>query len=111
MAEPTPPPHEQAADGASATSSELSRAIEAKLQDSVQRVRSLPAELSYEAKPEALLTVCRTLRDAPDLRFEMLMDVSGIDYLHYGRDEWQTASATRSGFSRGRVARTAAPDP
>jgi NADH-quinone oxidoreductase subunit C len=45
------------------------------------------------------------------LKFEMLMDVAGIDYLHYGRDEWQTESATRSGFSRGRVARMTAPDP
>jgi NADH-quinone oxidoreductase subunit C len=58
-----------------------------------------------------LLTVCRTLRDAPDLKFEMLMDLAGVDYLHYGRDEWQTQSATRSGFSRGRVARATSPDP
>ena len=41
----------------------------------------------------------------------MLMDVAGVDYLHYGRDEWQTQSATRSGFSRGRVARNDTPDP
>ena len=45
--------------------------------------------------------MCRTLRDAPELKFEMLMDVAGVDYLHYGRDEWQTETATRSGFSRG----------
>jgi NADH-quinone oxidoreductase subunit C len=37
--------------------------------------------------------------------------VAGVDYLHYGRDEWQTHTATHSGFSRGRVARTSAPDP
>ena len=36
----------------------------------------------------------------------MLMDLAGVDYLHYGRDEWQTESATRSGFSRARVARS-----
>jgi NADH-quinone oxidoreductase subunit C len=41
----------------------------------------------------------------------MLMDVAGVDYLHHGRDEWQTVTATHSGFSRGRVARTQAPDP
>jgi NADH-quinone oxidoreductase subunit C len=39
------------------------------------------------------------------------MDLAGVDHLHYGRDEWQTDSATRSGFSRGRVARSDAPDP
>jgi NADH-quinone oxidoreductase subunit C len=111
MAEPTPPPGENAAAGANPVASELSRKIEAQLQDAVQRLPSLPSELSYEVKPEALLTACRTLRDAPDLKFEMLMDLAGVDYLQYGIDEWQTESATRSGFSRGKVARPTAPDP
>ena len=111
MAEPTHPPGEKAADGASPVASELSSHIETQLEGSAQRLPSLPGELSYEVRPEALLDVCRTLRDAPDLRFEMLMDLAGVDYLHYGRDEWQTATATHSGFSRGRVARTSAPDP
>src|SRR5262245_32063296 len=30
---------------------------------------------------EKLLDVCRWLRDDPDLRFEMLMDVTAVDYL------------------------------
>jgi NADH-quinone oxidoreductase subunit C len=111
MAEPTPSPGEKAADGAGPVASELARNIEAQLGDSVQRLPSLPGDVAYEVRPEALLTVCRTLRDAPELRFEMLMDLAAVDYLHHGRDEWQTDSATRSGFSRGRVARTTAPDP
>lgn len=111
MAEPNPPPHEQAAAGVNPIASRLSAGIEALLQDSVQRLPSLPGDLAYEVKPEALVATCRTLRDAPQLRFEMLMDLAGVDYLHHGRDEWQTSSATRSGFSRGRVARTTAPDP
>ena len=45
----------------------------------------------------------------PELKFEMLMDLAGVDYLHYGRDDWQTDSATRSGFSRARVARSGQP--
>ena len=110
MAEPISPPQE-AAVGASPIASELSRRIEAKLQDAVQRLPSLPGDLAYEVKPEALLTVCRALRDAPELRFELLMDVAGVDYLHFGRDDWQTDTATRSGFSRARVARASAPDP
>jgi NADH-quinone oxidoreductase subunit C len=111
MAEPTPPPDEKTMDGASAIASGLSRAIEAQLQGALQRLPSLASDLAYEVRPEELLPVCRTLRDAPALKFEMLMDVAGVDYLHHGRDEWQTDTATRSGFSRGRVARTAAPDP
>lgn len=88
----------------------LAQKIEAQLKDSVRRVPSTPGEVAYEVDAANLLTVCRTLRDAPELKFEMLMDVAGVDYLLYGRDEWQTQSATRSGFSRGRVARNDKPD-
>jgi NADH-quinone oxidoreductase subunit C len=89
----------------------LALRVDAHLNGSAQRVPSLGDELAYEVGASALLTVCRTLRDALELKFEILIDVSGVDYLHYGRDEWQTATATRSGFSRGRVARAEAPDP
>ena len=88
----------------------LAAKVDAQLPGQVRRVAALASELSYETEAAALLSVCRTLRDAADLKFEMLMDLSGLDYLHYGRDEWQTDSATRSGFSRGRVARTDVPD-
>jgi len=81
----------------------LARHIDAQLQTRVRRVTSLSDELAYEVESAALLDVCRTLRDAPELRFEMLMDVAGIDYLEFRKDEWQTQSATRTGFSRGRL--------
>ncbi len=90
----------------------LAGRVDAQLKGSVRRLPSLAQELAYElADPAALLSVCRTLRDAPELRFEMLMDLAGIDYLSFGRDDWQTFSATRSGFSRARRAEGAAPDP
>ena len=89
----------------------LALKVDAQLKDAVRRLPSLAEEAAYEVDAANLLAVCRTLRDAPELKFEMLMDLAGVDYLHYGRDEWQTSSATRSGFSRGRVARTDTPDP
>jgi NADH-quinone oxidoreductase subunit C len=89
----------------------LAGRVDAQLKDSARRVSAPAHELCYECDAAALLAVCRTLRDAAELRFEMLMDLAGIDYLHYGRDDWQTESATRSGFSRARVARTDKPDP
>ena len=93
-------------------SSAMALQVDALLGGKVRRVDSLADEIAYEVVDAAsLLEVCRTLRDAPELKFEMLMDVAGVDYLHYGRDEWQTISATHSGFSRGRVARAEAPDP
>jgi NADH-quinone oxidoreductase subunit C len=89
----------------------LAAKIDARLGDGVRRLPALAHELAYQAPAATLLTVCRTLRDAPELRFQMLMDLAGVDYLQYGRDEWQTSSATRSGFSRGRLAGSDAPDP
>ena len=41
------------------------------------------------------------LRDEPEFGFEQLMDLCGIDYLHYGVDQWTTRKATGVGFSRG----------
>jgi NADH-quinone oxidoreductase subunit C len=79
----------------------LAGAIEAKLGSEVERLFSTTGELGFAVAPADLLEVCRTLRDAPELKFEMLMDVCGVDYQAYGKDEWQTSSATGTGFSRG----------
>jgi NADH-quinone oxidoreductase subunit C len=90
----------------------LALQVDTHLSGQVRRVKSLADELAYEVvDAPSLLSVCRTLRDTPELKFEQLIDVAGVDYLHHGRDEWQTITATHSGFSRGRVARTDAPDP
>jgi NADH-quinone oxidoreductase subunit C len=65
---------------------------------------ALPAvggDLSYEVAPGQLLAVARRLRDEAQLRFEMLIDVAGLDLLGYGEVEWKTDRATASGFSRG----------
>jgi len=83
----------------------LAEKVDAHLTGRVRRVPSLAAELAYEVASADLPAVCRALRDTPGLEFEMLMDVAGVDYLDYGHDEWQTVTATHSGFSRGRVAR------
>jgi NADH-quinone oxidoreductase subunit C len=68
---------------------------------SLRPVENHSHELTYEVPANDLLAVAQVLRDAPDLKFEMCMDVCGIDYLSHGRDEWNTQSATSSGFSRG----------
>ena len=79
----------------------LAAQIEAKLGDKVERLPTSTGELGYTVSPEALLAVARTLRDDAELKFEMLLDVCGVDYKTYGADEWQTNSATETGFSRG----------
>jgi NADH-quinone oxidoreductase subunit C len=79
----------------------LAGAIEAKLKSGIERLPTSTGELGYRVAPESLLEVCRTLRDQPELKFEILIDVCGVDYHDYGKDEWQTTSATGTGFSRG----------
>jgi NADH-quinone oxidoreductase subunit C len=63
-------------------------------------------ELTYEVAADELLAAAQALREASALKFEMCMDVCGVDYLSHGRAEWTTETATSSGFSRG-VARGA----
>src|SRR5690242_17918489 len=63
--------------------------------------RSACFELTLDVKPECLVKLCTILRDHPDFDFKLLVDICGIDYLHYGLDDWETQSATEQGFSRG----------
>jgi len=66
--------------------------------DTLVRVASRCGELGFETAPANLLAVAQLLRD--EFAFEMLVDVCGVDYLTYGRDEWATQEATSVGFSR-----------
>lgn len=79
----------------------LARNVDAHLEGRARRAQSLPDELAIDVEPAGLPAACRLLRDTPGLQFDTLIDICGVDYLDYGRDEWLTNSATRSGFSRG----------
>jgi NADH-quinone oxidoreductase subunit C len=48
--------------------------------DSVLRVVVDRGELTLHVKPAAVLEVARVLRDDPNLRYELLSSVSGVDY-------------------------------
>jgi NADH-quinone oxidoreductase subunit C len=56
---------------------------------------------TIEVAPSDWLEVARALRDEPEFGFEQLIDVSGVDYLGYGDDEWDTSDVSSAGFSRG----------
>jgi NADH-quinone oxidoreductase subunit C len=74
-----------------------------------EAVRSVTVEVSEvtaEVAPENLIEVVTALRDEPDFAFEMLIDLCGVDYAGYGRNEWATESTSSTGFSRGVDART-----
>lgn len=56
-------------------------------------------ELTIELAPEKALDAFLTLRD--ELGFDELIDVTAVDYLHYGEANWETMAAPNKGFSRG----------
>jgi NADH-quinone oxidoreductase subunit C len=87
----------------------LASTVERTLPGKLQSIASSCGELTYEVSADGLLDASTLLRDAAELKFEMCMDVCGVDYLEHGRAEWKTENATSSGFSRG-VSRYAAPD-
>ncbi|HCU89035.1 MAG TPA: NADH-quinone oxidoreductase subunit C [Gammaproteobacteria bacterium] len=58
-------------------------------------------ELTVVVRAKDVVAVGVRLRDDEQLLFSQLSDLSGIDYLSYGHADWQTHSATDSGFSRG----------
>lgn len=58
-------------------------------------------EVTVEVPSADVRSVCLSLRDEPSFAFQELIDLCGVDLLAYGCAEWETVSATASGFSRG----------
>ena len=79
----------------------LAARIDDRFAGPVTRIHSTCGELTYELGKDDLLAVATALRDDAEFGFEQLLDVCGVDYLTYGKDEWVTEGATGSGFSRG----------
>jgi NADH-quinone oxidoreductase subunit C len=55
-------------------------------------------EHTLELNQSSLLNVMHALRD--EFAFDQLIDLCGVDYLHYGASEWSTEPATDEGYSR-----------
>jgi len=47
-----------------------------------------------------VVAVMTSLKTQKNLAFDQLIDVCGVDYLHYGLSQWETESASSDGFSR-----------
>ncbi len=58
-------------------------------------------ELTIEVDAQHLHAICLVLRDHAEFNFNLLVDVCGVDYLHYGISEWETETTTTTGFERG----------
>ena len=58
-------------------------------------------ELTVECKAEHIKALLNHAKHHPSLAFDELIDLCAVDYLLYGQYDWETESATESGFSRG----------
>ena len=58
-------------------------------------------ELTIIVQPDELLSVLTQLNSAAEFKFDQLVDLAGVDYLEFGKDEWNTETVSTSGFSRG----------
>ena len=58
-------------------------------------------EVTIELASENLIEVATALRDEAGFAFEILVDLCGVDYVSFGKDEWVTEESSSTGFSRG----------
>ncbi len=67
-------------------------------EDRIEDCQVKHAELTIIVAREKLLDVCRALRDVGVFKFDELIDVCGVDYLHYGKDDQTESSWTGPRF-------------
>lgn len=82
------------------TCSALKAALELHFKDRFSALECATDMFTMELMPQDWLQVAAELQQKSDLAFEMLTDLCGVDYLHYGVGEWRTDTATSAGFSR-----------
>jgi NADH-quinone oxidoreductase subunit C len=73
-----------------ATSSEdIQASLTALLGEQAQSIRVERDEVTLTVSADHYLAVMQTLRDAPQARFEQLIDLCGVDYQEYGDGRWE----------------------
>ena len=72
--------------------------IEASLAGKIKASTLALGELTLEVAPENLVEVATFLKDDERTSFEQLIDICGVDYLTYGKSEWDTSGGS---FTRG----------
>ncbi|MFY7864242.1 NADH-quinone oxidoreductase subunit C [Roseateles sp.] len=61
----------------------LQAALESVLGDKIQKLKNQFGEITIEVAAADYLSVAKTLHDHPELRFEQLIDLCGLDYSSY----------------------------
>jgi NADH-quinone oxidoreductase subunit C len=83
------------------SSRQLAEKLKQRFGETLSSVVDSVGEVTLEFASTDLIEVATALRDEADFAFEILLDVCGVDYLSFGKDEWVTEESSGSGFSRG----------
>ncbi len=57
-------------------------------------------EINIDVEKSIFYDFCKFLKNNSNLKLNCLADVSGVDYLDYGKSYWETVDSTNKGFSR-----------
>ncbi len=66
---------------------DLAEQVREHFEDRIEDCQVNYGELTITVAKAQLLNVCRELRDVAPFKFDELIDVAGVDYLHYGKDD------------------------
>ncbi|GAB3096283.1 NADH-quinone oxidoreductase subunit C [Lysobacter terrae] len=80
------------------TASSFADRLRARFPEALVTVAEPRGEVTIDVAASQWLSAAQALRD--EFAFEQCVDVSGVDYLSYGSDEWDT-DVSSEGFSRG----------
>jgi len=67
-------------DDGMAALAQIVETLKIKFPDAIENVREFRGEFTVRVKPDALVEMCAFLRDDPGCAFDILSDVSGVDY-------------------------------
>ncbi len=79
----------------------LVKQLNAELAEYIKQITCAHNEVTLECEIHQVKALLHSLRDMDVFFFDQLIDLCGVDYLHYGQFDWKTDSATENGFSRG----------
>lgn len=72
-----------------------------KFTDNISVNLSTTNDITITVNKDILFDFCFFLKNHKDIQLHGLADISGVDYLDYGKSYWETIDSTSKGFSRG----------
>jgi NADH-quinone oxidoreductase subunit C len=84
----------------SASVQQHAEALQTHFGDKVQKLSLAFNEITIDVAPADVIEISTSLRDEAQFDYVQLVDLCGVDYSQYGKDEWETDESSSTGFSR-----------